>query len=171
METGSAEGVSLHAEHVSLWTEELATYHDGGELDNYAVRLRSYGNTGAYILTLPGLDLRGLALQFDVSDYDSDSVERGRYEPLDCVVEVTDAAGNTAQARLADFAAVYPPFPVRLSKLDCLFGEERFQYSFSTVRIPAEALEGEADLGAVVQIAFRLDQASHIRLDNIGLAG
>ena len=171
METGSAEGVSLHAEHVSLWTEELATYHDGGELDNYAVRLRSYGNTGAYILTLPGVDLRGLALQFDVSDYDSDSVERGRYEPLDCAVEVTDAAGNTAQARLADFAAVYPPFPVRLSKLDCLFGEERFQYSFSTVRIPTEALEGEADLGAVVQIAFRLDQASHIRLDNIGLAG
>ena len=171
METGSGAGVSLQAEHVSLWTEELATYHDGGELDNYAVRLRSFSDTGTYTLSLPETDLAGLALQFDISDYDSDSVERGRYELLDCIVEITDAAGGTAQARLSDFAAVYPPFPVRLSKLDCLFDVERFQYNFSTVRIPASAFEGEADLSAVVQIAFRLDGPSHIRLDNIGLAG
>ncbi len=171
METGSGAGVSLQAEHVSLWTEELATYHDGGELDNYAVRLRSYGDTGTYTMTLPEMDLTDLAIQFDISDYDSDSVERGQYSLLDCTVEVTDAAGNTSQASLSDFAAVYPPFPVRLSKLDYLFGEERFQYNFSTVRIPAEAFAGEADLGTVVQIRFRLDGPSHVRLDNIGLAG
>lgn len=171
METGSGEGVSLRAEHVSLWTEELATYHDGGELDNYAVRLRSYSDAGAYILEMPAADLTGRAVQFDISDYDSDSVERGRFDLLSCTVEVTDTAGNTAQAKLEEFAAVYPPFPVRLSKLDYLFGEERFQYNFSTVHIPAEAFDGTADLSAVVQIAFRLDGSSHIRLDNIGLSG
>ena len=171
METGSGAGVSLQAERVGLWTEELVTYHDGGELDNYAVRLRSYGDTGAYTLSLPETDFTGRTLQFDVSDYDSDSVQRGRYSLLDCTVEVVDAAGSTAQARLADFATVYPPFPVRLSKLDYLFDVERFQYNFSTVRIPAEAFVGEADLGSVVQIVFRLDGPSHVRLDNIGLAG
>ena len=120
---------------------------------------------------MPAADLTGRAVQFDISDYDSDSVERGRFDLLSCTVEVTDTAGNTAQAKLEEFAAVYPPFPVRLSKLDYLFGEERFQYNFSTVHIPAEAFDGTADLSAVVQIAFRLDGSSHIRLDNIGLSG
>ena len=171
MESGSASGVTLHADSVGLWTEELVTYHDGGRLDNYGVRLRSYGDAGTYTLTIPKTDLTGKSVRFDISDYDSDSVERRQVELLRCAVELTDANGNTARAEVADFATVFPPQPVRLSKLDYIFGAYRFQYSFSTVDIPAEAFEGDVDLSCVISITFLMEEPSHIRLDNIGIAG
>ena len=171
LETGARDGVAIHAEHLSLWTEEQTEYYEGGELDNHAVRVRSYGERGSYCLSFPAADLTGLAVRFDISDYDSDSVERGSCELLDCTVELTDAEGNTAQVRLSDFAAVFPPFPVYLSKLDHLYGTERFQYPFATVAIPAEEFDGGIDLKTVTAVTFRLEQGSHLRLDNIGLAG
>ena len=171
LETGSGAGVTLHAENVSLWAEEQTEYYDGGALDSHAVRLRSYSDRGAYTLSLPKTDLTGRRVRFDLSDYDSDRVERGAYAPLECTVELTDAAGNTSRARLSDFALVYPPFPVYLSKLDHLFDTERFQYPFATVSIPAEAFQGAADLRSVTAVTFRMEGGSHIRLDNIGLAG
>ena len=66
---------------------------------------------------------------------------------------------------------MFPPFPVRLSKLDWVFQTERFQYPFATVSIPAEAFQGTADLRSITAVAFRLEGGGHIRLDNIGLAG
>ena len=170
LESGSCADVTLAGEHLSLWAEEQTTYYSGGTLDSHSVRLRSYSDSGAYILTLSETDLTGKSVQFDISDYDSDRVERGNYSPLDCTVELTDARGRTAQASLSDFAVVYPPFPVRLSKLDHLFDTERFQYPFATVSIPASAFQGEADLTEVTSITFCLDGGSHIRLDNIGIS-
>ena len=170
LESGSAPGVSIQGELLSLWTEEQTEYYDGGELDGHAVRLRSYSSSGAYTLTFPAEDLTGLALRFDLSDFDSGRVERGDYAPLDVIVELADAAGNVSRARVQDFAAVFPPFPVRLSKLDWVFQTERFQYPFATVSIPAEDFRGMADLAQVTAISFRVEDGGHIRLDNIGLA-
>ena len=171
LETGSRADVALHADRVGVWTEEQTEYYDGGELDSHAVRVRSYMDGGTYTLSFAETDLTGRSVRFDVSDYDSDSAERGRVELLDCAVELTDAAGNTARAQLSDFALVYPPFPVYLSKLDHLFGTERFQFPFATVSIPAEAFEGTADLERITAVTFCLDGGTHLRLDNIGLAG
>ena len=171
LETGSQPDVTLSGSGVSLWTEEQADYYDGGELDSHAVRLRSYSSAGTYTVSFRETDLTGRSVRFDISDYDSGSVERGQVELLSCTVELTDAEGNTSRASLSDFAAVFPPFPVRLSKLDDLFETERFQFPFATVSIPAQAFEGAADLSAVTSITFRMDGVSHIRLDNIALTG
>ena len=170
LESGSAEGVVLQGEQLSLWTEEQVDYYEGGELDGHAVRLRSYGG-GVYTLSLPQTDFSGRIFRFDLSDFDSGRVERGDCDPTDCTVELRDAAGNVSRASVRDFADVFPPFPVRLSKLDWVFQTERFQYPFATVSIPAEAFQGTADLRSITAAAFRLEGGGHIRLDNIGLAG
>ena len=167
--TGSREGVTLLADGVNLWTEELVTYHDGAALDNYGLRLRISGIPGSYPVTMPAADLGGRSVRFDLSDYDSQSVERGRLELLSCRVILTDSQGRTAEANSGDYATVYPPLPVRLSKLDYLFGSSEYKYAFTTIEIPAEDFVGEADIGDVVSITLAFDGPAHLRLDNIGL--
>jgi len=170
LETASADGVSLMAEGVNLWTEEQITYHNGANLDNYGVRLRA-GSGIEYSLALPPTDLTGLSVRFDLSDYNSGAVERRRAKLLTGTVTVRDELGRESRAHISDFVTVWPPLPVRLSKLDYLFGDSEYKYAFSTVEIPADAFAGEADLANIRTIILSFDGTAHIRLDNIGLAG
>ena len=101
-------------------------------------------------------------------------MEEGSYELVDAVIELTDAEGNEAAARLSDFATVYPILPVRTDKLDFLFDTCTYKSAFATVTIPADGFvpAGESfDLGRVVEIEFQFEKSGQVSMDNIGLEG
>ena len=172
LSTASVEGVTLEAVGTSLWTEELMGFAGSNREDTHALRLRWRGGA-SYRLTMgEALDMTGASLAFDICDLDSDAVEEGDLSLVDGEVVLTDADGNTASARISDFATVYPILPVRTDKLDFLFDTCVYKKAMATVAIPAAAFaaEGEAfDLEAVAEIAFRFEEGGEIALDNIGL--
>ena len=85
-------------------------------------------------------------------------------------VILKDKWGSTSEAVIEDYATVWPPLPVRLSKLDYLFGDNEYKYAFTTVAIPAENFVGNADLSNITKITLAFDGPAHLRMDNIGLA-
>ena len=168
LETATIEGGVLSAEGVGLWTEELMGF--GGE-DTHALRLR-WGSGGRYEISFPALDMTGLSVSFDLCDLDSGAVENGRYERIDGTVELTDADGNKAAARIGDFSVVFPILPVRTDKLDFVFRTCAYKKAFATVAIPGEAFvpEGESfDLSRIAGLAFRFEGSGQAAMDNIGL--
>ena len=139
--------------------------------DTHALRLR-WGGRGSYTMALPELDLTDSALSFDLCDLDESRVEKGNYALVDAEVRLTDAGGNTASARVSDFATVYPILPVRTDKLDYVFDTCTYKKAFATVSIPAEAFapEGEGiDLAHIVEVEFYFDQGGQVAIDNIGV--
>ena len=168
LETATIEGGVLSAEGVGLWTEELMGF--GGE-DTHALRLR-WGSGGRYEISFPALDMTGLSVSFDLCDLDSRAVENGRYERIDGTVELTDADGNKAAARIGDFSVVFPILPVRTDKLDFVFRTCAYKKAFATVAIPGEAFvpEGESfDLSRIAGLSFRFEGSGQAAMDNIGL--
>ena len=172
LSTASVEGVTLEAVGTSLWTEELMGFAGSNREDTHALRLRWRGGASYRLTMEEALDMTGASLAFDICDLDSDAVEEGDLSLVDGEVVLTDADGNTASARISDFATVYPILPVRTDKLDFLFDTCVYKKAMATVAIPAAAFaaEGEAfDLEAVAEIAFRFEEGGEIALDNIGL--
>lgn len=173
LSTATMEGVTLDAGGVNWWTEELMDFAGNTSYDTHALRLRWRGEA-SYTISTPELDLAGRALSFDICDRDSAKVEEGSYELVDAVIELTDAEGNEAAARLSDFATVYPILPVRTDKLDFLFDTCTYKSALATVTIPADGFvpEGESfDLGRVVEIRFQFEKSGQVSIDNIGLEG
>ena len=169
--TLTMDGAAADASGVTLWTEEQVNIDGETDQGTHALRLR-WGSRGTYTVTLPGLDMTGSALVFDLCDMDSASVERRSLSLLDGTVTITDAAGRAASARISDYAAVFPILPVRTDKLDFLFDTCTYKKAFATVSIPAGdfAGEGEAvDLQTVTEIAFTFDGSGEAAVDNIGL--
>ena len=169
--TAAGKGVTLSADGVRLWTEELVNFAGDTAYDTHALRLNWQG-PASYTLALPETDLTGQTVSFAISDQDSAAVERGAYRLVDAVVELRDGAGGTASARLSQFATVYPVLPVRTDKLDFLFDTCSYKAAFATVSIPAAAFvpDGQGiDLTRVVELRFRFENSGQVRLDNIGL--
>ena len=170
--TAAMPGVTAEASGVSLWTEEQINIDGETDQGTHALRLR-WGSQGQYTLTLPELDMTGSALVFDLCDLDSGAVERGDLALLDGTVVLTDADGNTASARISDFAAVFPILPVRTDKLDFLFDTCTYKKAFATVSIPVDAFvpgEGTAiDSSRITSITLKLDGGGEAAVDNIGL--
>lgn len=171
LETGTMEGVTLSASGVNWWTEELMNFAGNTSYDTHALRLRWSGR-GSYVLALPELDLTGGAVSFDLCDLDESRVEKGDYALVDAEIRLTDADGNTASARVSDFATVYPILPVRTDKLDYVFDTCTYKKAFATVSIPAGefAPEGEGiDLERIVEMEFSFDRSGQVAVDNIGV--
>lgn len=171
LETGSCAGVTLRGSGFNWWTEERLGLAGSSVYDAHALRLRWRGSAD-YRLETPGVDLTGRALSFDLGDRDSAAVERGELELLDAVVEITDAGGRKAQARLRDHAVVFPILPVRTDKLDFLFGTPTYKYALATVTIPAEdfrPVEEAVDLGNIVSINIHFAGSGQVSMDNFGI--
>lgn len=170
--TATMPDVTAEASGVSLWTEEQIDVDGETDEGTHALRLRC-GIQGQYTLTLPGLDMTGAALVFDLCDLDSGAVERGDVALLDGTVTLTDAAGNTASVRISDFATVFPILPVRTDKLDFLFDTCTYKKAFATVSIPADAFVPEEgtviDNSQITAITLQLDGGGETAVDNIGL--
>ena len=170
--TATMPGVTAEASGVSLWTEEQINIDGETDQGTHALRLR-WGIQGQYTLALPELDMTGSALVFDLCDLDSAAVERRDLALLDGTVTLTDADGNTASARIIDFATVFPILPVRTDKLDFLFDTCTYKKAFATVSIPLDAFAAEegtaADGSRITAITFQLDGGGEAAMDNIGL--
>ena len=167
LETAAMEGAALSAQGAALWTEELVGF---GGRDTHAARLRWRGEA-SYSVDMPQQDLTGRRVVFDLCDVDSRAVERGELELVDGEVVLTDRRGQTASARISDFAAVFPILAVRTDKLDFVFDTSTYPKAFATAAIPVEdfTAEGDFDPAAVTGIRLVFDGSGEILLDNIGI--
>ena len=139
--------------------------------DTHALRMR-WNETATLTIQVPAMDMTGMALTFDICDLDVGAVENGEYDLLDATITLIDAGGNTATAKLSDYALVYPVLLVKTDKLDFLFDTPTMKEAFATVSIPVHeftAEEGEIDLGRIRQIKITFDGGGPVALDNIGV--
>lgn len=169
LSTGTWPGVVLEAKGTSRWTEEQLRF--GGENGTHALRLRWNGNA-SYRVQLPSMDMTGCTLSFDICDWDTTRGEKADYRLVDADIRLTDTTGQTATARLSDFATVYPVQPVQTDKLDFLFATRAWKYAFSTVAIPVTAFtpnSGSFDWSAVTEIQFSFSGSGQIYMDHLGL--
>lgn len=171
LETASREGITLSAQGFNWWTEERLGLAGSSVYDAHALRLR-WNEEASYHITTQAQDLNGKSLSFDISHRDNRSVESGWYRLLNADIELRDALGNTATAKLSDYATVFPVLPVRTDKLDYLFETQSYKPAFTTVAIPAEDFvpDGEEiDLSRITGIAFRFAGSGQVGMDNIGI--
>jgi len=170
LETVTMEGVSAAASGTSIWTEELMDFSNDTSFDTHALRLRWHSRAN-YTLAMAETDVTGWELTFDIADLHDDAVERGEYALVDGTVELTDAAGAKAEARIRDYATIFPVLPVRTDKLDYIFDDETYRHAFSSVTIPVAAFAEEEgfDSALVTEVRFRFeDGGGEIAMDNIG---
>lgn len=173
--TGTRKGSRVIARHVSEWTEKLSRFSTGNyrfDKDDYSLSLAWNGTylASADIL-FPSYDAKGRTLSFDIMDMDNADVKNENYHAMECTVLLTDAAGRRAEANMRDYCTIYPPLPVRLSKMQFIFGKNEYKHQFQTVRIPVSKFEKEDDFDAarIVKISFCFDrdQKGSVRLDDI----
>lgn len=173
--TGTMEGSTVGAQHMSEWTEKLSRFSTGNyrfDKDDYSMSLRWHGTCFASaFIRLPSYDAAGRTLSFDIMDMDNADVREENYHALECTVVLTDAEGRKAKAAMRDYCTIYPPLPVRLSKLQFIFGKNEYKHQFQTVRIPVSEFAGHEDFDAsnIAEIRFCFDQDENgsIRLDDI----
>ncbi len=175
LDTGTAEGVSLQASAVRGWREEELDFSTGAARGNHAVILQG-GEDGAALQlsfsdwegSVEGWDESRFFLLFDIMDM-REGFEEDEVELLEAEVEVRDASGLTARLPVSLYADIYPPFPVRLNKLQYLWGTAEYKHQFQTVSIPLADFEG-IDLSRICQITLcfpgRYPKAA---IDNIGI--
>ena len=169
--TATLDGVKLYAGGVNWWTEDLMDFAGRSAYDTHALCLR-WSGSASYTMKLPQMDLTDSAVTFDICDLDSAAVEEGDYDLVDATVSISDEDGNTATARLSEFATIYPILSVKTDKLDFVFDTPTDKEAFATVSIPVEKFEvedEEIDLSEICEIKFIFDEGGHIALDNIGI--
>lgn len=174
LETGTAPGVRVRAGHVGSWREELMKFSDGNPRGNYAAVLKwdkesSGGNQEAYMdVSLPGMDLEGKTLQFDLMDLQEGFDER-EAQLLELEILAEDGQGKEAAVHLRDYCPVYPAFCVRLNKLQYLWKETEYKHQFQTVSIPMEDFTG-VDRAGIRRVTFRFPgEKGKVAIDNIGV--
>lgn len=193
LETGSLEGVTIRAKNVDSWREEELTFSSGDFRGNYAAILKweheedeketekegemeASGEENApshkaeITFSLPDMDLTDTSLQFDIMDMQEDFSEEAA-ELLEVEVIFMDKDGKEASVNAGDYAAMYPSFPVRLNKLQYIFGTAEYKHQFQTVSIPASDLKG-VDLTGISRITLCFPQENgKAAIDNVGIAG
>lgn len=100
-----------------------------------------------------------------VCDFEED------YKLVDATILLKDVSGRVASATISDFCAVYPPLPVRLSKMQFLLEKNEYKHQFQTVIIPTASFAKEEgfDEKCVVEIQFLFDKYENgtVRIDDI----
>ena len=150
-------------------------FSTGAARGNHAVILQG-GEDGAALQlsfsdwegSVEGWDESRFFLLFDIMDM-REGFEEDEVELLEAEVEVRDASGLTARLPVSLYADIYPPFPVRLNKLQYLWGTAEYKHQFQTVSIPLADFEG-IDLSRICQVTLcfpgRYPKAA---IDNIGI--
>ena len=173
--TATLENASIEADQMDEWTEKLSRFSNSTyrmNKDNYAMSLK-WNDTyrSSVTVSLPEHNVTGKKISFNIVDMYNADVKQENYQALDCQVILQDASGNEVKARLSDHCTVYPPLPVRLSKMQYLLEKNEYKHQFQTVLIPVSAFEGDEtfDTTKVTKIKFIFDKddTGNIRLDDI----
>lgn len=169
LETGTAEGVLVQTKQMAGWWEEQLVFSNGDSRGNHAAILKKEpGQEAVFCLSFPEQDLEGKALQFDIMDM-QEGFQEGKAGWLEAEVAVTDAYGATASVPVDAYACLYPPFPVRLNKLQYLWGAADNKHQFQTVSVPMSGFGG-VDRSRICNIEFRFAGGSmKAAMDNIGI--
>ncbi len=183
LETGTAQGVWVKAEHVDSWGENLLTFSNGNSRKNHGVILkwepkeekegRSKENSGEkepgeICFFTPELNLSGKSFQFDVMDLQEDFAEE-EAKLLEMEISLEDSKGEEAVLDAGAYAIVYPAFLARLNKLQYLWDAVEYKHQFQTVSIPADGFKG-VDLEHICKIAIRFPQEKgKVAVDNVGI--
>lgn len=171
LETGSLEGLNIVARNVKNWREEDLSFSSGDSRGNYAVVLKWEDQTGKAQIDfqLPEIEENSERLQFDIMNLDEDFEEK-EAQLLETEVIITDTEGNKASVQASDYVSVYPAFPVRLNKLQYLFGTVEYKHQFQTVSIPLADFEG-VDVTRMKDIILQFPQESgKVAIDNVELS-
>lgn len=176
--TATMEGAVVEAEYVDEWTEKLSRFSNSTyrlNQDDYAMSLKwSETYRAGVTVSMPAYDTRGKWLSFDIADMYNVDVKKENYNVLDCRVTLQDASGNKVKARLSEYSTVYPPLPVRLSKLQFVLKENEYKHQFQTVLIPVSAFEGDKAFNpeqvTKIQFLFDRDYRGNVRLDDISFS-
>lgn len=179
IDSAAMEGASISVCNTDEWKQVLLSFSSGSARNNYAMELVWGAENNAakrqeplVQIDLPSMDLGGTSLQFDIMDMSSDFTE-SEAELLQATILITDEHGFTAALSMEDYAVVYPAFPVKLNKVQYLFGEAEYKNQLTTVSIPAKAFfesTGKVDLEHIVSLGFSFPgKQGDIVLDNIGL--
>lgn len=177
--TASDENVSLDAEHMWIWREEMLYYsNEMAELErgNYALRLMWRDTIGAsYVLRMQEpVSLEGSGIGLDICDMDENAVERGEYRRLLPQIVVYDSQGNQARVALDEEAAIYPPLPVKLGKIQYLTDSNEYKHQYQTVCVTAEQIRAqcpELKLSEIkkIKLVFPEEKNGNVSIDNICL--
>lgn len=170
LETGSLDGVLVKAKSVRSWREEELTFSSGESRGNYAVILKWEEPSEAAQITfsLPELAEKGKKIQFDIMNMEEVSEEEA--QALEVEVVVKDREGRKACVTVSDDTTIYPAFPIRLNKLQYLFGTAEYKHQFQTVSVSLEAFQG-VDVENISEITLCFpDKKGNVALDNIKLS-
>lgn len=197
LETGTAPGVRIKAEHVDSWREELLNFSNGSSRENHAVVLKwepekedsekdeeekEEGSNGVQqgqgnqkewepaelFFSIPELDMTGKFLQFDVMDL-RENFTQEEANLLEMEILLADSEGKEAVLDAGTYATVYPAFLVRLNKLQYLWNAVEYKHQFQTVSIPAEAFKG-VDKENICKITIRFPQKEgKAAVDHVGI--
>ncbi len=178
LETGTAPGVRIKASHVGSWREQLLYFSNGEPRGNHAAVLRweQEGPSGSgkaasvpeLTISLPETDLEGKSLQFDVMDLQEDFSEE-EAEPIKMELVLQDSPGREDAVDVGEYCVVYPSFPVRLNKLQYLWGKPDYKHQFQTVSVPADAFTG-INKGEIRKITVRfLGKSGKVAIDHVGI--
>ena len=178
LETGTAPGVRIKASHVGSWREQLLYFSNGEPRGNHAAVLRweqeepSGSGKAASVpelaISLPETDLEGKSLQFDVMDLQEDFSEE-EAEPIKMELVLQDSPGREDAVDVGEYCVVYPSFPVRLNKLQYLWGKPGYKHQFQTVSVPADAFTG-INKGEIRKITVRfLGKSGKVAIDHVGI--
>ncbi len=175
--TAGSQNVVLDASHMRIWREEMLYYSNeelGLEKGNYALRLKWADTTKAsYTFRMKqsvSLEEKGIA--FDICDMKEEKADSKTSEMLNPHIVIRDIYGNEAVIETEKYVAVYPPLPVKLSKLQYLTGSSEYKHPYQTVYITAKQLQEECrelELTEIAKItlAFPQNESGDISVDNI----
>lgn len=178
IETATMKGASISAKNTSIWTEKKLTFSNlqvKSERKNNALALKWSKTLDAEVIfQMNAQDVGSKSIQFDICNMNESKVKEKNYETLDATVILTDQAGNTASASIAETTTIYPTLPIKLGKTQYLFDENEYKHQLQTVSIPSKAFISKSedfDKENVVKItiAFNKQNSGNIMIDNIGL--
>ncbi len=163
----------MESGNMSVWKEVKNPIYES--VSDYVLQLEwEDTNEAYYSIQLPEKEAEEEYLQFDIMDRNQE-VQKGTVVPLDAVITLTDANGNTSSMTMQEDTTVYPPLPVKLFKLQFLTNINNYKQCFQTVRLSCKEFEKrnkEFDSASIVRIGFdfRNHDNGKIMMDNIGFS-
>ncbi len=171
IDTGTAKGVTIKANQVNSWYEDLMAFSSKESRDNYAVILKwseKQQEKAEICFKIPNLNLSEKNLQLDIMDLQEDFSEQ-EAKLLEAEVIVTDREGKKASQLINDYTCIYPAFLVRLNKLQYVLHISEYKHQFQTVSIPISDFSG-VNLQEIVEITLRFsEEKGKVAIDNIGI--
>ena len=176
IQTASKDTVTLDADGMRSWTEEMSHYSDVDTepRKNYVLHLSWKDRADAsYQMTFhQAVDLKGKSIALDICDLAENSDADNENAMLDVLLQVTDVNGNTAYLDTAGKTTIYPALPVKLAKLQYLTGGKVYKHEYQTICAPLSEFIPESntiDMAQIrkITIAFPNNEDGKAGIDNI----